>query len=400
MARFLFVVPPLVGHTNPTVSVAGELAARGHEVAWVGHPSAVRPLLPDGATLFALDDHMPEQAWTRLQERRRDARGLAALKLLWEDVFIPLARSMLPGVEEAARRFRPDVMVVDQQTLAGALAARRLGVRWATCATTSAGLIDPLDDLPLVRAWRDTQLAELEREAGLTPVPEPDRSPELVLAFTTAELVGPERRFPTHYRFVGPSIQRRPEATPFPWEALDQRPAGPRVLVSLGTVNADVGQRFFATVLAALGHQSSHEGRPPATDALQVVLVAPEELVGPAPDNVLVRRFVPQLALLPRVHAVVCHAGHNTVCEALAHGLPLVVLPIKDDQPVVAQQVEASGAGIRLKFGRVRPDELRDAVARVLTEPSFQQAAARIQRSFSEAGGAPRAAALLSELVP
>ena len=49
MGRFLFVVPPLVGHVNPTVSVGRELAARGHRVAWTGHPEVVEPLLPAGA---------------------------------------------------------------------------------------------------------------------------------------------------------------------------------------------------------------------------------------------------------------------------------------------------------------------------------------------------------------
>src|SRR5262245_43234811 len=63
VARFLFVVPPLVGHTNPTVSVARALQARGHEVAWVAHPRAVRPLLPPSATLFELDDHVPAERW-------------------------------------------------------------------------------------------------------------------------------------------------------------------------------------------------------------------------------------------------------------------------------------------------------------------------------------------------
>jgi UDP:flavonoid glycosyltransferase YjiC (YdhE family) len=48
--------------------------------------------------------------------------------------------------------------------------------------------------------------------------------------------------------------------------------------------------------------------------------------------------------------AVVCHGGHNTVCEAVAHGVPLVVTPIRDDQPIIARQVADAGAGIRLHF--------------------------------------------------
>ncbi len=105
------------------------------------------------------------------------------------------------------------------------------------------------------------------------------------------------------------------------------------------------------------------------------------------------RPYIPQLALLPHVDLVVCHGGHNTTCEALAHGLPLVIAPIQqDDQPIVADQVVAAGAGVRVKFGRVQPPELLDAVTRVMTEPSFRGAAARIQESFRAAGGATTAA--------
>ncbi|HWO68622.1 MAG TPA: glycosyltransferase, partial [Umezawaea sp.] len=52
MSRFLFVVPPLVGHVNPTVGVAAELVARGHEVAWAGHRDVIGKLLGRGARVF------------------------------------------------------------------------------------------------------------------------------------------------------------------------------------------------------------------------------------------------------------------------------------------------------------------------------------------------------------
>jgi UDP:flavonoid glycosyltransferase YjiC (YdhE family) len=95
---------------------------------------------------------------------------------------------------------------------------------------------------------------------------------------------------------------------------------------------------------------------------------------------------------------VVTHGGHNTVCESLANGLPLVVTPIRDDQPVVANQVVASGAGLRLRFGRLAPAALRSAVERVLGEPSFREAASRVASSFRQAGGAAAAAGYLEKL--
>jgi MGT family glycosyltransferase len=112
----------------------------------------------------------------------------------------------------------------------------------------------------------------------------------------------------------------------------------------------------------------------------------------------LVREYVAQLDLLPYLHAVVSHAGHNTVCEALAHGVPLVVAPIRDDQPVVASQVTDSGAGIRVHFGRVGSTELRTAITTVLDDPSYGAAARRVQTSFATAGGATVAADHLEKL--
>jgi len=379
--RFLFVVPPLTGHVNPTVSVARALEGRGHEVAWVAHPTKVRPLLPPGARLFALPEAVEPAHADAVRERAQTARGAAALKFLWEDFLIPLARSMRAGVEAAAADFAPDAMCCDQQAVAGGLVARRRGLPWATLATTSAGVTDPLAGLPQVKAWFDGLVGALEDEAGLPRAETRELSPRLVLAFTTPALVPGE--FPPHYRFVGPSIADRPESTEFPFDAL--RP--PCVLVSMGTVNAEASGRFYAIAIAALRDQP-----------FQVVLVAPPALVPEIPANFLVRAYVPQLALLPRMAAVVCHGGHNTTCEALANGLPLVIAPIKDDQPIVADQVVAAGAGVRVKFGRVQAPELRAAVLRALQDPALREAAGRVRASFAAAGGAAAAAAHLEAL--
>ena len=367
--RFLFVVPPLTGHINPTISVARTLQARGHEVAWVGHPGKVRPLLPANARLYQLPEHVDPAHANAVADAARTLRGAAALKFLWEDFLIPLAKQMRPGIDAAVTEFSPDVLVVDQQAIAGSVVAKARGLRWATLATTSAGITDPLAALPQVKRWLSDHLASLGAD---------EMSPHLVVAFTTPALVGAADRFPSQLRFVGPSISDRPEPTPFPFAELRR----PCVLVSMGTVNTEACERFYATAIAALRDT-------------QVVLVAPPR---EAPSNFIVRPYVPQLALLPHVDAVVCHGGHNTVCEALAHGLPLVIAPIKDDQPIVADQVVACGAGLRIKFGRVSADELRTAVARVLDEASFREAAHRVRVSFEDAGGAAAAASALEAL--
>lgn len=383
MKRFLFVVPPLVGHINPTIGIADALLERGHGVAWAGVPEVIRLLVGPQATVFPCAAPLLGASG----ERPPQMRGPAALQFLWERFLCPLTRAMVPGVEAAVDEFAPDVLVVDQQALAGALVAERAGLPWVTSATTSAELIDPLAGMPKVAAWLHELMADLRRCFG-----DPDAvgdlrfSPFLTLAYTTEALVGPIHCRGEPIRFVGPSLGTRPDADDFPWTWLDAK--RPAVLVTLGTWNTDAGPRFLAECARALQAQPNR----------QAVIVDPGGFLDGLAEHVLVRRFVPQLRLLAHVDAVVCHAGHNTVCETLSCGLPLVVAPIRDDQPIVATQVVAAGAGIRLRFGRATAAQIGAAVDAVLSEPTYRQAARRVQESFRDAGGAVSAAGHLEEL--
>jgi MGT family glycosyltransferase len=387
--KALFVVPPLAGHINPTVAVAAELAARGHQVAWTGPAEVLPRLLPAGATLLPSGDRAGPAGYGSLHAHWRDLRGVAALRFLWEEALIPLAHAMLPGVEAAVDAFAPDVLVVDQQAIAGAVVARRRGLSWATSATTSAEFTRPFAGFPRVGEWVADRIAALLTDLGAPGSGDPRFSDHLVLVFSTAELVGADETYPGHYAFVGPALSTRPlDGSAFPWRRLD--PVRRRVLLSLGTLNREAGGRFYATVLQAAERLA---------DRAQLILVAPADVVGEVPDHVLLLEHVPQLQLLPHLDAVVCHGGHNTVCEALAHGLPLVVAPIRDDQPIVAQQVAAAGAGTRVRFGRPRADELHDALVAALDDPAHRWAARRIQASFAAAGGAVTAADRLEKLI-
>jgi MGT family glycosyltransferase len=380
VARFLFVVPPLVGHVNPATGVAAELTARGHEVAWAGHDELLRQLAGADARVYpcALP---PETA------RPPGLKGPAALQFLWQDFLIPLADAMAPGVHAAIDAFEPDVVVADQQALAGGLIAEARGLPWVTSATTSAELLDPLASMPKVASWVGELLAALRsRIADGRGQADPRFSPHGVLAFTTRELLGAATVAEPVW-LVGPSITARPSTSDFPWEWLDA--PGPTVLVSLGTANTDAGAAFLTSVAAAFAGLAGRA---------RAVIADPGGVLGEVAPNVLVRPEVPQLPLLARVDAVLCHAGHNTVCETLWHGLPLVVAPIRDDQPIVAGQVVDAGAGLRLRFGRADPPRITAAVDAVLTDPAYRLAARRIAASFHAAGGSPAAAGHLEQL--
>jgi zeaxanthin glucosyltransferase len=104
------------------------------------------------------------------------------------------------------------------------------------------------------------------------------------------------------------------------------------------------------------------------------------------------------LDLMPRLDAVICQAGQSTVNEALAHGVPMVVAPIRLGELAVAEQVTRAGAAIAVSFAGATPAQLAAAVTAVLDEPGYRAQARLIGAEFAAAGGAGAAAARLAAL--
>ncbi|MFD7736443.1 hypothetical protein ACFV6F_39460, partial [Kitasatospora phosalacinea] len=200
--RFLFVSLPLFGHVNPLAAVSGELLARGHEVLWAGSEAFLRPLLGEGTPIAPI----PLRA-----HRGQADRGLAAAKSRWDGYIVPHARHTLPGIERAVAAFRPDVLAVDQHAVAGALAAHRAGLPWASLAPTTMELTRPYrTTVPRVEEWIEQRMAAMWRAAGLPGEPPHDLrfSPHLLVGFTGEALTGP-LEWPGNAVLVGPALAAR-----------------------------------------------------------------------------------------------------------------------------------------------------------------------------------------------
>jgi MGT family glycosyltransferase len=114
----------------------------------------------------------------------------------------------------------------------------------------------------------------------------------------------------------------------------------------------------------------------------------------------IVVAHAPQLELLKRAALCITHAGLNTVMESLSFGVPMVALPITNDQPAVAARVRRVGAGEVIPPGRATAVQLRGAIERVLHAPGYRQAAVQMQRSIAQAGGVRRAADIIETALP
>jgi UDP:flavonoid glycosyltransferase YjiC (YdhE family) len=115
---------------------------------------------------------------------------------------------------------------------------------------------------------------------------------------------------------------------------------------------------------------------------------------------VRIEPFVPQAEVLPQADVVVCHGGSGSVVGALAHGVPLLVLPMGADQPDNAVRVEALGAGLQRDVMTVTPAEVEAAVDRLLHDPSYRDAAGEIAAECAALPDASTAVARIEGLLP
>ncbi len=378
VARFLFVIVPVVSHLWPAVAIGDALSAGGDDVAWCGPESDLRPLVGPGAAIYPTG---------KRSYREFRQVGTTAARELWDEYVLPLNRFISRPVDRAVAEFSPDVVVADQYALAGALAAERHGIRWATLCAGILELTPPAEDHGL-QDWIRSKLAQALQVAGLPADQRLDLrfSPYLVIATTAHALTDPAP-MPDNCVLIGAALGPRRTDPAFSWDWWD--PGRRHVLVTAGSMSAHLVHDYFARMMAALE---------PMADRVQVVFNAAADALPDPPAHVLVAPRVPMLDLLPRLDAVICQAGQSTVNEALAHGVPLVVAPIRLGELAVAEQVTRAGAGIEVSFSAATPAQLAAAVTAVLGEPSYRAHARRLAAEYSAAGGTRAAAAHLAAL--
>jgi hypothetical protein len=169
-------------------------------------------------------------------------------------------------------------------------------------------------------------------------------------------------------------------------------PERPTILVSLSTYEFPGQTAAMQNIIDACS----------GLDARVVVttgpVIDPDDLHWSA--NTEVHRWVPHVDLLPEVSLVIGHGGHATTMVALAHDIPLLILPMHPflDQPMVGKAVEAAGAG-RTLSKKTKPEQLRPVIEELLADGPHREAAARLGAAIRTRPGATRAADELLALV-
>jgi zeaxanthin glucosyltransferase len=117
------------------------------------------------------------------------------------------------------------------------------------------------------------------------------------------------------------------------------------------------------------------------------------------PGNPLVVKYAPQLELLQKANLNITHAGLNTTLESLSYGVPMVAIPITDDQPGVAARIAWTGVGEIVKLSNLSANNLRESIKRVLKEPSYKQNAVHLQEAIRRTEGVNCAVDIIEQAI-
>lgn len=391
MSKFLFVVPPFFGHISPTLSIGASLIAKGHQVHWFGVVPLSDAHIPEGGKYIypeaGLLQH--QEALQQLLKRQDDGpacSGPEVMKLALEETYVPIARMMMEPLSKVADEWKPDVIVNDCITFAGALCAHIKGIPCVTTTPVPPDVMgDTANNAPKVFEWQERLIKGLQNEFGVYGDEIHIHSRKMNLVFTSAEFAGLKDPMP-HMHFVGP-VKGRPNPVAFDWERLEKA-VTPKLFVSLGTLLVDIRAAFFQKLIAAF-----------ADAPVTIVAATNPDIFESWPDNFIVSGFVPQAELMPKMDAVICHGGFNTVNDTFMNGLPMLITPIAYDHFHTAKLIEDAGCGIKIRYKRLRVADLKNAVFELLENPAYRMAAEKIKETFIAAGGNDRALQLLEAFV-
>lgn len=359
MANILFVTWDGGGNVPPAVGIAAELQRRGDTVRFLGHQQQRHMIENAGLRFdaysqpvpFSITAPKPGLAWIR------------SMSALIKD------RSLGVDLEAAVRREPTDFVVIDCVLQPVLNAAEQAGIRRAVLVHSFLS----------IGAWSMGSNGPVAKIQGSRRPTQPWGGADLGL-ITTLRSLDPagDKPLAASIRYTGPVWQGTPQPA--------RQPRGePTVLVSLSSCWFPGQVQVLQNVLDAVS------GLPLHAIVTTGPAVSPGELKAPA--NAELHAYLPHADILPTVSAVIGHGGHATTMAALAHDLPVIVIPLLKimDQSKIGRAVEQAGAG-RFLPKRSSPARIRQALQQILSTPQYRIAAARLGAEIRDHDGAATAA--------
>ena len=420
MGRFLVMTGPYPGHLAPMIPIVQRLLECQHEVVWITGRKYQEKVENTGAKFHPLPkDIDPEEVEVYdFYPRLKELKGITQVRFWVKHVALDAALREIEAIDEVMLDFQADVLLGDSITWGLYFRSEKAGPPCA-CLSLLPGSLPSPDTAP----WglgllpgknrvakirnrllnfliygvlsRDlTSYANTVREQiGLEPYTRSlfsvlPMNMDLSMQISTLSFEYPRSNSADHHHLIGPIIPQSDHSFQKPTWWSDLNDCESVVLVNQGTLAKNLDDLAAPTIKGL-------------KDEKMLVIAVPvkKDQLPELPGNARTEPFIPFDHLLPHVNVMVTNGGYGGTQLALAHGIPLVVAGGTEDKMEVAARVEWSGAGINLRKQRPSPQEVRDAVKEVLTNPTYRENARRIQADFAEHDAPTRAVELLETLV-
>lgn len=376
------------GHVNPTLPIVEELVRRGHRVSYAITEEFVAVVERAGATAITIPGGpIPAMGGTDL------SRMAGRMQTMIDDSlasFEPIVEAWSADPVDAIcydNMFSTAAMLIEKLNVPGIAynptyaSNEKYSPRQAMM-SGFAGQHDAQERFAQMRelfAGASARVADFAEHHGVTPPPFFEATPAgLNLVFIPRAFQPEADSFDDRFVFVGPDLGSR--------AADDWQPAAagrPLLFISLGTAFNDQPE-FFRTCIEAFGSSRWQV-------AMAIGRATEVADLGVVPDNVEIRPYFPQPAVLRHADVFLSHTGMNSTMEALASGVPLVAVPQMPEQQMNAQQVEDLGLGRRLDTDNLTADLLRTTVTEVADDLQLRERVADFAEDLKQSGGATAA---------
>ncbi|MGD1908574.1 MAG: glycosyltransferase [Leptolyngbyaceae cyanobacterium] len=415
MAHIGILCPTLTGHLNPMIALGRELQRRSHRVTVVGFLDGEAKIQAAGLDFLAIGTFdFPLGSTRQSLNALGELSGIEALRYSLKLIQRATA-ILLDEAPTALKTAGVNGLLIDQALHGGSTIAEMLNLPFIT--VCCALMLNPEPEVPpfftpwhyrsaswarlrnqagyqllAILARRSTrQIADYRRQWHLSPLRHQNDAYSALaqICQQPAEFEFPRRSLPTCFHFTGPltdAASRQPAVFPF-----DQLTGQPLIYASFGTLQNRLLWLFEAIAAACK----------PLDAQLVIALgggTSPASLP-PLPGSPLVVGYAPQLELLEKATLTITHAGMNTVLESLSNGVPMVAIPITNDQPGVAARIAWTGTGEVISSKRLTAPKLRRKIRQVLTQASYRQQATRLQQAIRATGGTQQAADIIEQVI-
>ncbi|MDQ0825602.1 UDP:flavonoid glycosyltransferase YjiC (YdhE family) [Arthrobacter sp. B2I5] len=357
----VFLSGDIGGNLPPTFAIAGELALRRHRVTIAGVRPRAQSSAPTGVTMVQLPA-LAQMDVTRPTGRFGHRPAL---------VRMALGRGTARDVRSLLARQRADVIVVDGVMLTSLREALSTG-------TPSAVLFHSLGKF-WEQGMGNPALNGTLRPFGLSPLALLERCAARLLPTDREIDPAGQGRCRIAFDWIGTTEHASPPAPRAP-----ENP--PLILVSLSTVWQKNQEDVYRRIIIALGQLTK------GTSAVRAIVTTggvPIRIEQPLPANVELQGRIPHEQVMPHVDLVIGHGGHSTTLKALAHSIPLLVLPLdpSSDQPLIANVIERNRLGRTLSANAL-PETIGKTINDILTDPAIVAATARTGERLRGQNGA------------